>query len=148
MPSLIFDQPTERQGSDVGRTVTTPRAGVYTAEHIDGRTLERMLRRSSPSQKAVIAADLCTGRLEVGPLTDRQARLLARASYGYTNIASKLADLERFAVRTGTRKLAEFAGKAARTHRDFDRFVGRYPKQLMAAVDRYTRPQLPLQAAE
>ena len=86
-------------------------ANVHTAVHIDGRTLDRQLRKCSSSQRAVIADDLRTGRMEVGPLTGRQARRLTGASYGYTNSASKLTDLERVAVRAGKRKLYELAGK-------------------------------------
>ena len=116
-------------------------AGVHTAEHLDGRTLDRILRRSSPSQRAVIADDLRTGRLEVGSYTEQQARMLAKASYGYVSIASMLTDIERFAVRSGGRKLSEFAGKRREpTPAYFDRMMKRYPTQVMAALDRYTAP--------
>jgi hypothetical protein len=57
-------------------------ANVHTAAHIDGRTLDRQLRKCSPSQRAVIADDLRTGRLELGPLTARQAQRLARGVPG------------------------------------------------------------------
>jgi hypothetical protein len=125
------------------QNMPAPSAGVYnyTAAHIDGRILDRMLRRSSPSQRAVIADDLRTGRLELGPLTARQAQRLAQASQGYINIAGKLTDLERFAVRSGGRKLSEFAGKRREpTPVWFDRLMKRYPTQVMAAIDRGTAP--------
>ena len=116
-------------------------ADVYTAKHIDGRILNRMLRRSSPSQRAVIADDLRTGRLEVGALTARQAQRLARASEGYMNIANKLTDLERLAVCSGTRKLSAFTDKRREpTPAYFDRLMKRYPTQVMAALDRWTAP--------
>ena len=116
-------------------------ADVYSTQHIDGRTLDRMLRRSSPSQKAVIADDLRTGRLELGPLTARQAQRLSQASQGYINIVSRLADLERLAVCSGSRKLSAFTGKRCEpTPAYFDRLMKRYPTQVMAALDRWTTP--------
>ena len=116
-------------------------ADVYTAAHIDGRTLDRQLRKCSPSQRAVIADDLRTGRLELGPLTARQAQRLARASQGYIAIANQLTDLERLAVRSGSRKLSAFTGKRREpTPAYFDRLMKRYPTQVMAALDRWTTP--------
>jgi hypothetical protein len=116
-------------------------ANVHTAAHIDGRTLDRQLRKCSPSQRAVIADDLRTGRLELGPLTARQAQRLARASQGYFNIASKLTDLERLAVCSGSRKLSAFTDKRCEpTPAYFDRLMKRYPTQVMAALDRWTTP--------
>ena len=89
----------------------------------------------------MIADDLRTGRLEVSPFTERQARTLAKASYGYVNIASKLTDPERAAVADGSRKLSEFAGRRREpTAAYFDRLVGRYSEQVMAALDRHTAP--------
>ena len=103
------------------QNMPAPSAGVYnyTAAHIDGRILDRMLRRSSPSQRAVIADDLRTGRLELGPLTARQAQRLAQASQGYINIAGK---------------------RREPTPVWFDRLMKRYPTQVMAAIDRGTAP--------
>jgi hypothetical protein len=75
--------------------------GVVKHAIVDGRTFDSMLRRSSASQRAVIADDIHTGRLVVSPLTARQSRLLATASQGYTHTASKLTDSERTAVING-----------------------------------------------
>jgi hypothetical protein len=112
---------------------------IYAAVHIDGRALDRLLRRSTASQRAVIADDLRTGRLEVGPYTERQARTLAKASYGYTNIAGKLTEAQRFGVRSGSRKLSAFERREP-SPEYFDRLVERFPNQVMAALDRHTAP--------
>jgi hypothetical protein len=59
----------------------------------------------------------------------------------YINIASKLTDLERLAVRSGSRKLSAFTGKRREpTPAYFDRLMKRYPTQVMAALDRWTTP--------
>ena len=89
------------QNGKNGKNGKHPAANVYGVAHIDGRALDRLLRRSTASQRGVIADDLHTGRLEVGPLTRRQACLLAGASYGYAHTAGKLTDAERAAVKLG-----------------------------------------------
>ena len=123
------------------RQLPASEAAVYTAEHIDGRTLDWRLRRSSPSQKAIIADDLRTGRLELAPLTARQAKRGVGASAGYMNIANRLSDLERLAVRGGSRKPSAFTDKRREpTPAYFDRLMKRYPTQVMAALDRWTAP--------
>jgi hypothetical protein len=143
-------------------------AAVYAAVHIDGRALNRLLRRSAPSQKAVITHDLRTGRLEVGPLTWAQSLALTGASSGYAYTASQLTDAERAAVDLGqslsvwhlkpdafttalTRTMNEvmrgtFRDEAVDVGTLVDRLVERYPDRVMAALDRHTSPELPLAA--
>lgn len=126
---------------------------AFGTAHISGRELGRMLRRSSPSQRAVIADDLRTGRLEVGPLTERQARWQTGASHGYVHIVSKLTDPERTAVADGSRKLSEFAGRRCEpTDAEVGRFVQRVgtvrlvriigANTLMAAIECHTAPPI------
>jgi hypothetical protein len=85
----------------ISRATTNGGQAAYGAAHIDGRALNRMLRGSTASQRAIIADDLRTGRLVVSPLTGPQSRLLTGASYGYAYTASKITDAERVAVKLG-----------------------------------------------
>jgi hypothetical protein len=157
--------------SELGKRTTTPSRSVNgngeaaTTTRIEGRAFNRLLRRSTPSQKAIIAADLHAGRLEIVAPTWSQVLALAGGSYGYAYTAGKRTDAERAAVHCG-RSLSGFhstpdvftalarAMNAVLRESDeavdvgtlVDRLVERYPDRVMAAFDRYTAPELPLAA--
>ena len=76
---------------------------------LSGRELDRVVRASTPTKRALLAADIEAGRVAVERHTARQARLLARASSPYANAARKLSPTERAACRIGGLKLAEKA---------------------------------------
>jgi hypothetical protein len=74
-----------------------------------GRDVARKAKRNSASNRALLAADLCTGRVIIERLTPRQAQQLARASYGYAHVVRGLLPLERAAIESGTLSLANVA---------------------------------------
>jgi hypothetical protein len=74
-----------------------------------GRDVARKAKHNSASNRALLAADLCTGRVMIERLTPRQAQQLARASYSYAHVARGLLPLERAAIESGTLSLANVA---------------------------------------
>jgi hypothetical protein len=73
---------------------------------ISGQELGRRVRRLDPTGKALLADELKGGAVQVFGLTDRQARALTGAKFGYTNAVAHLTERERAHVRAGTLSLA------------------------------------------
>ena len=115
-----------------------------------GRDLDRMVRAANPTKRALLAADIEAGRVIIEKLTARQARILARANSPYANAARKLSPTERVACRIGRLNLAEKA-RERRPISDakLDKLIRKIGAgRMMAALDRYTSPELPLVAAK
>jgi hypothetical protein len=115
-----------------------------------GRDLDRMVRAANPTKRALLAADIEAGRVIIEKPTARQARVLARANIPYANAARKLSPTERAACRIGRLNLAEKA-RERRPISDakLDKLIGKIGAgRMMAALDRYTSPELPLVAAK
>jgi hypothetical protein len=108
-----------------------------------------MVRAANPTKRALLAADI-DGRVIIEKLTARQARVLARANIPYANAARKLSPTERAACRIGRLNLAEKA-RERRPISDakLDKLIRKIGAgRMMAALDRYTSPELPLVAAK
>ena len=116
---------------------------------ISGGKLSRRRKGFSPSHRALLALDIEAGKVRVVNHTRKQARALTGASVGYTNTAAKLTPDQRQKVERGQVSLAAFHNKprqptdAALLH--YIEKVG--ANRVMAALDKYTEPQLPLVAA-
>jgi hypothetical protein len=73
---------------------------------ITGRELNRRVRKLSPTGKALFAVDLTTGATQVVNHTERQARLLTGASFGYVNTLLSMSESDRALVKRGWAPLA------------------------------------------
>lgn len=77
-------------------------------KQIDGSTLARWVKRASATTRAFVALDLEAGDLVVSGMNAKQARTLARASFGYVNTVRGLSATDLAEVRGGRRSLAAF----------------------------------------
>jgi hypothetical protein len=80
----------------------TPPAGLRS---ISGASLAQKLRGMTPSQRAVLAADIIDGRLVVMGLTRKVVTTLCGANPNYVDHALRLAPAQRQAVHDGERPL-------------------------------------------
>jgi hypothetical protein len=88
------------------------------------------------------------GVVEISRPTPKQAQLLLKVSKGYFTTAARLSATERQQVEQGTVSFSSLHNRPP-TDSDIDRFIQRAgANRVMAALDRYTQPQLPLVAAE
>jgi hypothetical protein len=71
------------------------------------RQLDRKVRGSNATQRALLANDLQTGRVVVDRLTARQARLLTGCSFGYQNAVAHLSAFQMAWLRSGRTTMAE-----------------------------------------
>jgi hypothetical protein len=78
---------------------------------ITGRDLAH--KKRTPTQRALLAADLASGRVIVTGLTLRQATMLTGASPSYASVAARLDGNERIAVARGWRRLLPYSTKPA-----------------------------------
>jgi hypothetical protein len=102
-----------------------------------GRDVARKARRNSASNRALLAADLCTGRVIIERLTPRQAQQLARASYSYAHVARGLLPLERAAIEGGTLSLANVARRRNLSDAKIERVVRAFgPSRVLAVIER------------
>jgi hypothetical protein len=85
-------------------------------EVITGRQLARLRRRLNPSERALLADDLRTGKLMVMRLTAQQAECLAQANHAYVSIVRGLSDEARCDVRWGFAGLAQFVKAPTTDH--------------------------------
>jgi hypothetical protein len=92
---------------------------------LTGRQLARQIKASTPTQLALLADDLSTGRMEVKRHTARQARLLTGCSFGYQNTVAHLEPHERQRVRCGFAKLSDFHNNKKPTERQIEHFLNR-----------------------
>jgi hypothetical protein len=116
---------------------------------ISGRKLSRRRKGFSASLRALLALDIEAGKVRVVNHTRKQARALTGASVGYTNTAAKLPPDQRQKVERGQVSLAAFHNKRQPSDAaliDYIEKVG--ADRVLAALDKYTEPQLPLVAAE
>ena len=112
-------------------------------EVITGRELDRRIEQSNPTQLALSAYDLSTGTTRVERFTNKQARLLTRASYGYCHTVAVATDRERAALRGGFLSLSELHNRPP-SHAAVDRIVARLgAERVLDALDRLTRPTVP-----
>jgi hypothetical protein len=126
-------------------------AGVYTngqapagkaVKDINGRKLSRRLKRGliSPTFRALLARDLETGAVRLHNLTRRQACRIMQVSVGYVTTVARTDPENRKKLEVGQVSLA--ALHTTPTDRQLDRLNARVgADRVMAALDRYTRPQ-------
>jgi hypothetical protein len=120
----------------------------------NGRPLKgRYLAHSHRTKirRAFEAADLVLGRAQLTNPTIRQAALLNGVSVPYVAAAKRIAFEQphlRSSVESGQQRLLEVGHRQLNDY-ELDRLVTRIgADRLMAALDRYTQPKLPLVAAE
>src|SRR5262249_4589261 len=92
---------------------------------LTGRQLDRQVKASNPTQRALLANDLETGRTKVDRYTRRQSRLLAKCSLGYQNTVAHLEPHERQRVRCGFAKLSDFYNHKKPTEQQIERYLNR-----------------------
>lgn len=109
---------------------------------ISGRKLRARLRKGlNPTHRALLAHELETGTVRLYPLPRRQACMLTGASVGYVATLSRLTSLDRELVKRGLLSLSALHNKPP-TDADIDRLVAKLgADRIMAALDRWTRPQ-------
>jgi hypothetical protein len=107
---------------------------------VNGRELARRLKTTTATRRALLAADLSAGRIELHHLTRKQARAIAGCSYGYQNTVEKLDPHQRERVRNGWASLAEFHNRQ-KTDDQIDRFIKKVgPDRVFARYEWLTAP--------
>lgn len=127
---------------------------------IYGQRLAHRLARINIDWRALLAADMAAGRVNVRGLTLRQAAKLVGVSFGYVHTASKLSPEQRQQVETGKLTVAAVhRPKPALSDADIDAIVANYgidhvvarlgAHKVMDALDRLTAPPpVPVSPAE
>lgn len=109
---------------------------------LSGRDLDCVVQASTPTKRALLAADIEAGRVIIERPTARQARVLARANFPYASAARRLSPMERVAARIGRLNLAAKA-RERRPISDakLDKLISEIgDERMMAALDRLTAP--------
>jgi hypothetical protein len=106
-----------------------------------GRALARLLKASTAAQRALVAADIIDGRLNIVALTQSQVATLCGSSSGYVSTAAHLNARDRSRVRGGVASLATY-------HLNNDANVKRMIEHLGAdrvfdLLDELTQPVFP-----
>ncbi len=115
--------------------ITPPRETVK----ITGRKLAARASRARPAQRALLAHDLETGRIELIQPTRRQALALTGASGGYLNAVSCLSNDDQARLRNGYVTLSRLHRNVAeRTIESFVKRVG--VARVFNVIDRLTQP--------
>src|SRR5262249_53186193 len=108
----------------------------------------RRARHSTAAERALLAVDLARGLVEVSHLTPGQAQQLLKVSAGYFFTAARLSAAERQQVAEGATSFSSLHHNHSPTDFEIDRFIQRAgANRIMAGLDRFTQPQLPLVAA-
>lgn len=106
---------------------------------IYGRRLARRLPHISVDWRALLGADLATGRMQLCRPTLRQAATLLHVSQGYVNTAARLLPAQRAAVERG--ELALSSIHHTPSDAEIDRIVVSYgAERVMASLDRLIAP--------
>jgi hypothetical protein len=115
-------------------------ASVAVEVKITGAELNRRVDKSTPTERALLAHDLVTGRIEVAQFTTHQARLLAKCSQPYQYQVMRLSDHERHRLRCRWTTLAELHSKVCDgAVLRLVRKIG--PDRVLRALDIVTAPQ-------
>jgi hypothetical protein len=82
---------------------------------VSGASLAQLLRRKTPSQRAVIAAEILDGRLVIMGLTAKSVTMLCGANSSYVGAALKCTPEQRELIKRGEQQLtpARRRGRAA-----------------------------------
>jgi hypothetical protein len=128
--------------------IPAPTAGVYTneqapAKDISGRRLRRRLRKGlSSTHRALLAYELEAGSAWIHHLTRRDACVLTGASASYVATLHQASDEERGRIKSGQLALSVLHNNKPPSDAYLDRLVVKAgADRVMAALDRYTRPQ-------
>jgi hypothetical protein len=115
-------------------------ASVAPEVKITGAELLHRVDKSTPTERALLAHDLASGRIEVAHFTTHQAKVLARCSQAYQYQVSRLSDHERHRLRCRRTTLGELHAKVC--DGAVLRLVKRIgPDRVMRALDIVTAPQ-------
>ena len=115
-------------------------ASVAVEVKLTGAEFQRRVNKSTPTEKALLAYDLASGRIELSQFTSHQAKGLATCSQAYQYQVSRLTDHERDRLRRRWTTLAELHGKVC--DGAVLRLVKRIgPDRVLRALDIVTAPQ-------
>src|SRR6516164_6386704 len=79
--------------------------GASGPRRISGASLAQLVKGRSPSERAVLAADILDGRIVVVGLTRKAVTTLCRANTNYVAAALRTTPEQRTAIRRGARAL-------------------------------------------
>jgi hypothetical protein len=118
-------------------------SGTQAVKDISGQRLARRLRRElSPTHRALLAYELEKGTAWIHSLTRRQACRLTGASVAYVVTLQRASDEERGRIKSGQLALSALHNNKPPSDAYLDRLVVKAgADRVMAALDRYTRPQ-------
>jgi hypothetical protein len=110
---------------------------------LTGRTLDRLCLKATPSERALLAANLMADRVQLVRLTARQASRLTGANIRYLAVARHLSDDQRERIIKGKLSLSAIVN-APRIPSDAEldklfALVG--GERMLAALDRFTAPK-------
>jgi hypothetical protein len=106
-----------------------------------GRRLNRLLKVASARDRALIAADLTQGALQILRPTYAQASALTNVSLGYVTTVSGLTPEERAQLARGLLSLPRLHNRRRRSNAELDRVVEHYGVEaIWRALDRATAP--------
>jgi hypothetical protein len=114
-----------------------------------GRRLNRLTRRASPRDRALLAVGLTRGEIQVTEYTLKQATTLTGASLGYTITTNRLTPEECTQLARGSISLCRLHLRHRHSNAELDRVVQTYGiDALWRALDRATAPTTVVEAAE
>lgn len=115
-------------------------ASVAVEVKLSGAEFTRRVDKSTPTERALLAHDLASGRIELSHFTSHQARALAKCSQAYQYNVSRLSDHERHRLRCRWTTLGELHAKVCDgAVLRLVRKIG--PDRVMRALDIMTTPQ-------
>lgn len=113
----------------------------HEVKNINGRRLRRRRKGLSPTHRALLAYELEAGGASIHDLTRHDACALTGASRSYVATVFRASDEEREQVKSGQLALAVLHNKPP-SDSYLDRLILKVgADRVMAALDRYTRPQ-------
>jgi hypothetical protein len=121
---------------------TTPPDAGQASKKIWGKRLSRKLKAISLSHRALLAADLAAGRVDVSHFTVVQAAAMTNVSVGYACTAGKLPAEQRKLVERNEVSLSAFHNKPATvTDAMIHKFIAKAGAgRVLDALDQLTAP--------
>jgi hypothetical protein len=96
------------------------------AANLTGRQLHRLALDLTPTERALLGAELVTGATQVSKLTPAQACLLSRASRGYLSTAGHTTTAQKAGIHCGTVRLSAIHNAQRNTDHALDRLVRKF----------------------